>query len=174
MKDFRQIGFSSIADLDLDVNKKPVVVEYGTWTGETFAEKSGSLATAVDGKKVIQVSGLNFPNSLLLRKNAKNLKQVENGRKSKNPVDLGRVGLNFPWFPVSQTRQLNLFLSMAQLIGKTERASRKSVQHPKHPERNLISIPHFKPVSGYIGILNTCELLPGFVRPSNFNRHLPI
>jgi hypothetical protein len=59
-----QTGFSSLADLDLDVDNKPVVVEYGTWTGETFAEKSGTLAIAVGGKKAIQVGGLSFPNSI--------------------------------------------------------------------------------------------------------------
>jgi hypothetical protein len=59
-----QSGFSSLADLDLDVDGKPVVVEYGNWTGEAFAENSGTFASAAGGKRMIRLGGLNFPNSI--------------------------------------------------------------------------------------------------------------
>lgn len=61
---YQKTGLSSLADIELDMNMKPVVIEYGSWTGETFAENSGMLKSAADGKNTTWVSGLNFPNSL--------------------------------------------------------------------------------------------------------------
>lgn len=59
-----QTGFSSLADIELDVDKKPVVVEYGSWLKDTFAEKSGTIVSAADGINTTWISGLNFPNSI--------------------------------------------------------------------------------------------------------------
>jgi len=59
-----QTGFSSLADIDLGIDKEPLVVEYGTWTGETFAENSGSIVHATAQKNTYLVTGLNFPNSI--------------------------------------------------------------------------------------------------------------
>ena len=59
-----QTGLSSLADIELDQDLKPVVIEYGSWTGETFADNSGTIVSAADGKNTTWVTGLNFPNSI--------------------------------------------------------------------------------------------------------------
>jgi hypothetical protein len=59
-----QTGLSSVADIELDANKKPVVIEYGIWSGEQFDENSGAIVSAADGTNTTWVKGLNFPNSI--------------------------------------------------------------------------------------------------------------
>ena len=59
-----QRGFSSLADLELGINRKPVVVEYGKWTGETFEPNSGQVTLVGNGKTTPLLTGLNFPNSI--------------------------------------------------------------------------------------------------------------
>jgi hypothetical protein len=59
-----QTGFSSLADIELGIDRKPVVIEYGTWTGETFAQNSGTIVRATPQKNTRLVTGLNFPNSI--------------------------------------------------------------------------------------------------------------
>jgi len=59
-----QTGLSSLADIDLGIDKKPLVVEYGTWAGEAFAQNSGSIVQATAQKNTYLVTGLNFPNSI--------------------------------------------------------------------------------------------------------------
>jgi len=59
-----QSGLSSLADIELSVGHKPVVVEYGTWTGESFAPNSGAIVRSTAGKNTPIITGLNFPNSI--------------------------------------------------------------------------------------------------------------
>lgn len=59
-----QTGLSSLADIELDSDRRPVAIEYGTWSGEAFTEKSGTIVSPVDGQNTIWVNGLNFPNSI--------------------------------------------------------------------------------------------------------------
>jgi len=59
-----QTGLSSVTDIELDEDLKPVVVEYGNWSGETFDENSGTMMNAASGGVSPLVSGLNFPNSI--------------------------------------------------------------------------------------------------------------
>ena len=59
-----QTGLSSLADIDLGIDKEPLVVEYGTWTGETFASNSGSIVHATPQKNTYLATGLNFPNAI--------------------------------------------------------------------------------------------------------------
>lgn len=59
-----QTGLSSATDIEIGEDQKPVVIEYGTWTGETFAENSGTMMRAADQGVTPLLSGLNFPNSI--------------------------------------------------------------------------------------------------------------
>ncbi|MBF9254223.1 ScyD/ScyE family protein [Pontibacter sp. 172403-2] len=59
-----QSGLSTLTDIELGADQEPVVVEYGTWTGETFVENSGTIVRATPGKNTALVTGLNFPNSI--------------------------------------------------------------------------------------------------------------
>lgn len=59
-----QTGLSTLTDLELGVDKKPVVLEYGTWTGESFIPNSGSIVRSTLAKNTQLVTGLNFPNSI--------------------------------------------------------------------------------------------------------------
>jgi hypothetical protein len=59
-----QSGLSSLADIELGGDQRPVVVEYGTWTGEAFAPFSGAVVRSTAGENTPIVSGLNFPNSI--------------------------------------------------------------------------------------------------------------
>ena len=40
------------------------MVEYGTWTGETFAENSGRVVRATRQRNTPLLTGLDFPNSI--------------------------------------------------------------------------------------------------------------
>ncbi|GGB95389.1 ScyD/ScyE family protein [Dyadobacter sediminis] len=59
-----QTGLSSATDIELGEDQKPVVIEYGSWTGETFAENSGTIMSATNQAVTPLLSGLNFPNSI--------------------------------------------------------------------------------------------------------------
>lgn len=59
-----QKGLSNLTDIELGADRKPVVLEFGTWTGETFTQNSGAVVRAVPRKNTPLVSGLNFPNSI--------------------------------------------------------------------------------------------------------------
>jgi hypothetical protein len=59
-----QTGLSNLADIELGIDRKPVVVEFGLWTGETFVPNSGTLVRATPHKNIPFVTGLNFPNSI--------------------------------------------------------------------------------------------------------------
>ncbi|MDO1450781.1 ScyD/ScyE family protein [Rhodocytophaga aerolata] len=59
-----QTGLSTLTDIELGIDLKPIVVEYGSWTGEGFSENSGNVIRAAAGKSNSLIRGLNFPNSL--------------------------------------------------------------------------------------------------------------
>lgn len=59
-----QTGLSTLTDIELGIDQKPVVLEYGTWTGETFAQNSGDIVCSASQKNTTLVTGLNFPNSI--------------------------------------------------------------------------------------------------------------
>jgi sugar lactone lactonase YvrE len=59
-----QTGFSTLTDIELGIDKKPVVLEYGTWTGEGFTSNSGRFLRVTPGTYKELLPGLNFPNSL--------------------------------------------------------------------------------------------------------------
>lgn len=59
-----QAGLSTLTDIELGIDRKPVVLEYGTWTGETFLQNSGNIVRATPQKNTPVVTGLNFPNSI--------------------------------------------------------------------------------------------------------------
>lgn len=59
-----QTGLSSLTDIELGIDRKPVVIEYGTWTGQTFAPNSGAIVRSTPHKNTPLVTGLNFPNSI--------------------------------------------------------------------------------------------------------------
>jgi hypothetical protein len=40
------------------------VLEYGTWTGETFIPNSGRMVLSTTNKNVALLNNLNFPNSI--------------------------------------------------------------------------------------------------------------
>ena len=59
-----QTGLSTLTDIELGIDRRPVVVEYGTWTGETFAENSGRVVRATRQRNTPLLTGLDFPNSI--------------------------------------------------------------------------------------------------------------
>ena len=59
-----QTGLSILTDMELGVDGKPVVLEYGTWTGETFIPNSGRMVLSTPKNNVALLSNLNFPNSI--------------------------------------------------------------------------------------------------------------
>lgn len=59
-----QTGFSSLADIELGIDRKPVVIEYGAWTGETFSLNSGTVIKSTPSTNNELLSGLNFPNAI--------------------------------------------------------------------------------------------------------------
>lgn len=59
-----QTGLSSMTDLELDNNGKPVVIEYSTWKDNAFAEKAGQMIQATQQKNTSLLTELNFPSSL--------------------------------------------------------------------------------------------------------------
>ena len=59
-----QTGLSTLTDIELGTDQKPVALEYGTWTGETFTENSGDIIRSTTQGNTTLVTGLNFPNSI--------------------------------------------------------------------------------------------------------------
>ena len=59
-----QTGLSTLADIELGIDQKPVVIEYGTWTGETFVQNSGTVVRSTRETNTQIVNGLNFPNAI--------------------------------------------------------------------------------------------------------------
>jgi len=59
-----QTGLTTLTDIELDVNQQPVVVEYGTWNGQGFDDRSGRVVRSTATANSVLLSGLNFPNSI--------------------------------------------------------------------------------------------------------------
>jgi hypothetical protein len=59
-----QTGLASLADIELGTDNYPVVIEYGTWTGETFASNSGRMVLSAQRKNIPLLTRLNFPNAI--------------------------------------------------------------------------------------------------------------
>ncbi len=59
-----QTGLSTLTDIELEENGLPVVLEYGTWTGQGFADKSGTIVRSTPQGNTRLLGGLNFPNSI--------------------------------------------------------------------------------------------------------------
>lgn len=59
-----QSGLTSLTDIELGIDHRPVVLEYGTWTGEGFAENSGQILQSTGKRNTPLFTKLNFPNSL--------------------------------------------------------------------------------------------------------------
>lgn len=59
-----QTGLSTLTDIELGIDEKPVVLEYGTWTVETFLQNSGRIVRSTPQMSTPIVTGLNFPNSI--------------------------------------------------------------------------------------------------------------
>ena len=59
-----QTGLASLADIGLGTDNYPVVIEYGTWTGETFAPNSGRMVLSAQRKNIPLLTRLNFPNAI--------------------------------------------------------------------------------------------------------------
>jgi len=62
--DIYQTGLASLTDIELGTDHYPVVIEYGTWTGETFAQNSGRMVYSTQQKNISLLTELNFPNSI--------------------------------------------------------------------------------------------------------------
>lgn len=59
-----QTGLSSVADIALGPDRKPVVVEFGSFTDEGFAGNSGTMTRVTPHRNTPLLTGLNFPNSI--------------------------------------------------------------------------------------------------------------
>ena len=59
-----QSGLSVLTDIELGLDHKPIVTEYGTFTEEGFAANSGKVIGSTKGQNKALLSGLNFPNSI--------------------------------------------------------------------------------------------------------------
>lgn len=59
-----QTGFSTLSGIELAADQTPIVIEYGTWTGQGFNEKSGTISRVTPQGNTRLVSGLNFPNAI--------------------------------------------------------------------------------------------------------------
>ncbi|QHT70623.1 ScyD/ScyE family protein [Rhodocytophaga rosea] len=59
-----QSGLSVLTDIELGLDHKPIVTEYGTFTEEGFAANSGKVIRSAKGQNKALLSGLNFPNSI--------------------------------------------------------------------------------------------------------------
>ncbi len=53
-----------MTDPELDHNRQPLVLEYGTWTGERFVGNSGTIVRSTAGGNTALVRGLDYPNSI--------------------------------------------------------------------------------------------------------------
>jgi hypothetical protein len=59
-----QTGLTTMTDIELDENRQPIVLEYGTWTGQGFADNSGTIVRSSAQGNTFLLRGLNFPNSI--------------------------------------------------------------------------------------------------------------
>ena len=59
-----QTGLTTLTDIELDENGQPLVLEYGTWTGQGFVDKSGTIVRSTAQGNTRLLSGLNYPNSI--------------------------------------------------------------------------------------------------------------
>lgn len=59
-----QTGLTTLTDIELDANGQAVVLEYGTWTGQGFADNSGAIVRSTAQGNTSLLSNLNFPNSI--------------------------------------------------------------------------------------------------------------
>ena len=59
-----QTGLSTLTDIELDENGQPIVLEYGTWTGQGFEDNSGTIVQATMQGNTRLLGGLNYPNSI--------------------------------------------------------------------------------------------------------------
>jgi hypothetical protein len=59
-----QTGLTTMTDIELDENRQPIVLEYGTWTGQGFEDKSGTIVRSTAQGNTRLLGGLNYPNSI--------------------------------------------------------------------------------------------------------------
>lgn len=59
-----QTGLSTLTDIELNETGQPIVLEYGTWTGQGFEDNSGTIVRSTTQGNTRLVGGLNFPNSI--------------------------------------------------------------------------------------------------------------
>ncbi len=59
-----QTGLTTLTDIELDANGQAVVLEYGTWTGQGFADNSGGIVRSTMQGNTPLARGLNYPNSI--------------------------------------------------------------------------------------------------------------
>ena len=59
-----QTGLSTLTDIELDDTQQPIVLEYGTWTGQGFTDNSGTIVRSTAQGNTFLLRGLNFPNSI--------------------------------------------------------------------------------------------------------------
>lgn len=59
-----QTGLSTLTDIELDATGQPLVLEYGTWTGQGFTDNSGTIVRSSAQGNTFLLRGLNFPNSI--------------------------------------------------------------------------------------------------------------
>jgi sugar lactone lactonase YvrE len=60
-----QRGFSSLIDIELGPDGRPVVLEFGQWDGQAFAPASGSAIRATGTKKLTLAAGLKLPTDIV-------------------------------------------------------------------------------------------------------------
>lgn len=59
-----QTGLSTLTDIELDTAGQPIVLEYGTWTGQGFVDNSGTIVRSTAQGNTPLLRGINFPNSI--------------------------------------------------------------------------------------------------------------
>ncbi|MBC7923172.1 MAG: ScyD/ScyE family protein [Ferruginibacter sp.] len=59
-----QDGLNSLIDLELGPDLRPLVLQYGTWTGEGFALNSGRVIRSTGQKITTLLEGLNLPTDI--------------------------------------------------------------------------------------------------------------
>lgn len=59
-----QTGLSTLTDIELDDTQQPIILEYGTWTGQEFTANSGTIVRSTAQGNTFLLKGLNFPNSI--------------------------------------------------------------------------------------------------------------
>ena len=59
-----QDGLNSLIDIELGLDLRPVVLQYGTWTGQEFAPNSGRVIRSTGQKTTTLLEGLNLPTDI--------------------------------------------------------------------------------------------------------------